>query len=73
MKVTNNGHFTTIELETPDGQANFLQSLKSDIEGDRRTWAREKETSEMQQHIAANHTVSQFVVKAGDVFRQVKI
>jgi hypothetical protein len=70
MKVTDNGHYTTIELETANGQANYLQSLKSDIQGDMRSFNRDPETKELQQYIADNHTTAQFVVKAGDVHRK---
>lgn len=67
MKITDNGHYTTIELETPSGQANYLASLKANIPGDRRSWQRDPETQELNNFVANNQLQSQFVIKVGDV------
>lgn len=72
MKVIDNGSFKTLELETPGGQANYLASLKSDVPGDRRTWVRDPETNELNKYLSDNRLTAQFVVKAGDVYRNLK-
>lgn len=71
MKVTDKGHFTQIELETASGQANYISSVKANIPGDRRTWARDPETQELGKYIADNQLTTQFVVKVGDVYNKV--
>jgi hypothetical protein len=70
MKVIDNGHFTTLELETQSGQDNFRASLKADISGDRRTWQRDPETAQLNQHMADNQT--QIVVKCGELYSKVR-
>jgi hypothetical protein len=71
MKTTDKGNFTQIELETSSGQANYLASLKSQIPGDRRSWQRDPETQEMNQFMADNRGVYQYVVKVGDVYTKI--
>ena len=72
MKVTDNGNFTTVELETPNGQANFLSGLKADDPNDRRHWQRDVETIELAQFMMSNDRTTQVVVKCGDVHKQIK-
>ena len=72
MKVTNNGHFTQVELETHDGQQTFLSGMKSDNPDDRRGWQRDTETIELAQYMMSNDRSQQIVVKCGDVHKQIK-
>lgn len=72
MKVTDNGNFTTVELETQNGQANFLSGLKSDDPNDRRHWQRDSETIELANYMMQNDRTTQVVVKCGDVHKQIK-
>lgn len=73
MKVTDKGTYTEIELETPSGKANFMASLKSDIEGDKRSWQRDPETVELNQYMADNKVGgTQFVVNTNGTFVRVR-
>lgn len=72
MKVTNNGNFTTIELETPSGQANYMGYMKANIPGDRRGWQRDPETQELTKYMADNAQCSQYVIKIGDMHTMLK-
>lgn len=72
MKVTDNGNFTTVELETQAGQQTFLSGLKSDDPNDRRHWQRDTETIELAQFMMGNDRTTQIVVKCGEVHKQIK-
>lgn len=72
MKITDNGNYTQVELETPSGQANYLASLKADIPGDHRTWVRDQETIELGKFMQDNSKTTQIVVKTGDVFNRLR-
>lgn len=72
MKVTDNGNFTTVELETFTGQQNFLAGLKANDPNDRRHWQLDSETNELAQFMMGNDRTTQIVVKCGDVHKQIK-
>lgn len=72
MKITDNGNFTTVELETENGKNNFLSGMKADDPNDRRTWQRDVETMELAQFMMKNDRTTQVVVKCGDVHKAIK-
>ena len=72
MKITDNGNFCTIELETDSGIANYASSLKSDNPRDFRSWTRDSETLEMGQYIQQNNKHSQVVVKCGNNYTRIR-
>jgi len=72
MKVTDNGNFSTVELETHSGQQTFLSGMKSADSNDRRGWQRDPETIELAQYMMNHDRSQQIVIKCGDVHKQIK-
>jgi hypothetical protein len=71
MKITDNGNFTTVELETETGQQNFLSGMKAQDPNDRRGWQRDVETMELAHFMMKNDRTNHVVVKCGDVHKKI--
>ena len=72
MKITDNGNFTEVELETESGRANFMATMKAPIQGDYRAFVKDAETLELGHFLQSNNRTSQVVVKVGDAYTKIK-